>query len=729
MLTAALLLGSSAVAARAGDDSFFTDLGKATDAGDAADPVGPPDPVASDSSLVPRPDGSNHAADQSRAADAVVDKPSWDDLSATPAPEQALQPVGWAPEHGNARRVVQSGAVPNADPEPNAPVVPPATAPHDPLDKAADAAAGTPGGSTAAPAVAPEPLPPLNAALKAALDKRAAQPLHGPNITEQRKERNAIAFFYAARNFSPVWSQDGHAIPAVASVLLRLANAGDDALTISDVPKALQSTGSLEAVVGGELDLTAAVVAYARQASGSRLDPHSISALIGYRPDLADPAEVIEQLTAAGTGAGDKLHGLNPPDPRYAALRQKLAAMRRGTPQAGGKILPGVTLHVGMRDPRVPLLRTRLGLPDIKGDQRYDELLADAVADFQRAHDLPPNGWLTRRTVAALVPDGKPSRLEGTLIANMEMWRWMPRERAGDRIEVNVPDYLVTVYRDNSPVSQHRVVVGKPDTPTPLFANTMKYLIVNPYWNVPQSIIKNEMLPKGGGSLAYLQGRGYSVSWRGGMATVKQLPGEKNALGRIKFLFPNDYSVYLHDTPSKSLFAASRRAFSHGCVRVDQPFSFAETVLNDATPDDARKRWSEDRLKDMIGDKERYVNLPTPLPIEIAYFTASVDDGGRVKTREDIYGYIHAIATALGQDSDPAPKVPREKPLVAERSHRHASPADGDVDPEPDAVSYRRRSASADHERRRPADIDETTASIPAAPAPRSFWDSLFSPR
>ena len=268
----------------------------------------------------------------------------------------------------------------------------------------------------------------------------------------------------------------------------------------------------------------------------------------------------------------------------------------------------------------------------------------------------------------------------------------MPRDLGADRIEVNVPDFIVTVFRDGMPVSKNRVVVGKLDTPTPLFSNTMKYLIVNPYWNVPQSIIKNELLPKGHGSLSYLDGRGYSVSSHDGFPVVKQLPGDKNALGRIKFLFPNDYSVYLHDTPSKALFSSAKRAFSHGCVRVDKPFAFAESVLNDA-PAASGKGWSQERLQDMIGDKERYVNLPAPLPIHIEYFTASVEDGGTVKVRDDVYGYANAVAAALGQESATVPVAGRTKPKP---------------------VVY-------EAARRQP----EKTAAV--TPASRSFWD-LFRP-
>ena len=212
----------------------------------------------------------------------------------------------------------------------------------------------------------------------------------------------------------------------------------------------------------------------------------------------------------------------------------------------------------------------------------------------------------------------------------------------------------------------------------------MKYLIVSPYWNVPQSIIKKEMLPKAGGDLSYLNGRGYSAVWHGGQWVVKQLPGPKNALGQIKFLFPNDYSVYLHDTPSKALFSASKRAFSHRCVRVDQPFAFGEAVLNENVPEGGRKRWSEEKLEELVGEKEHYINLPVALPIHIEYFTASVEpETGRVKLREDVYGYAHAVAAALGQGSQTAVAADRKPRVVAERVQRRApaTTVDESLDP------------------------------------------------
>ncbi|MGH6841675.1 MAG: L,D-transpeptidase family protein, partial [Methylocella sp.] len=189
-------------------------------------------------------------------------------------------------------------------------------------------------------------------------------------------------------------------------------------------------------------------------------------------------------------------------------------------------------------------------------------------------------------------------------------------------------------------IERTRVVVGKEETPTPVFSQTMKFLIVNPAWNVPQSIIRKEMLPKLASDPGYFQRMGYEVSSRGGRLVVRQPPGEKNALGRIKFVFPNDFSVYMHDTPLRKLFASQKRAFSHGCVRVDDPFRFAETVLGDG--------WSQERVKKLIGGKERYVYLPKPLPVYLEYFTAFVDEAGALQLRDDVYGYSRRVKAALG---------------------------------------------------------------------------------
>jgi murein L,D-transpeptidase YcbB/YkuD len=485
------------------------------------------------------------------------------------------------------------------------------------------------------------PLPAVNAAVKAALESRLAE----PRGRAHRKEREAIAAFYAMRDFAPLWWTDGKANPEVGPTMARLEQAGDDGLDFRNIPLRGAKTGSNEEIAAADVALSEAVVAYGRQASGSRIDPHAISPLIGSRPEIADAAIILAVVATAGDNAGAELRAFNPPQKGYEALRDKLVELRRErAPTARAPAIPaGPTLRVGMRDPRVPLVRARFSLDGqaagVVEDLVYDTRVATAVAGFQKANGLPASGRLTARTISVL-SGGHPSRLEAEILANMERWRWMPRDMGARRIEVNIPDYEVVIVDNGRVVQRNRVVVGKEGTPTPIFSNTMRFLIVNPSWNVPQSIIRKEMMPKLAADSNYLRRLGYQVGSSKGRLTVRQPPGERNALGRIKFIFPNDYAVYLHDTPSRALFSEAKRAFSHGCVRVDNPFGFAESVLG--------KNWSERRIKGLIGSKERYVNLPTPLPVHIEYFTTYVDDSGRLQLRDDIYGYSRRVKAALG---------------------------------------------------------------------------------
>ena len=424
---------------------------------------------------------------------------------------------------------------------------------------------------TAAQPDQPDALPAVNAAVKAALDAKFG----GHDQALPRREREAIAAFYAARGFAPLWWTDGKPNPEAAPVIKRLQHAADDGLDVKAVPWTF-SAATDEDIAAADIALTDAVVAYGRQASGSRVDPHAISKLIGETPELADPAIILALVATAGESAGDELQKFNPPQKAYASLRDKLRQLRHGrTPVAHDAAIPaGPVLRMGMRDPRVPLIRARLSVEDAAEpaiqDIVYDTKVAAAVADFQKANGLPPSGTLTARTVAAL-SGAQSSHLEAEIIANMERWRWMPRDLGETRIEVNIPDFEARVIDNGAVIHRTRVIVGKETTPTPVFSDTMKFLIVNPYWNVPQSIIRKEMLPKAAGDPNYFSRLGYQVSSSAGHLTVRQPPGERNALGRIKFMFPNDFSVYMHDTPTRKLFASSKRAFSHGCVRVRQP--------------------------------------------------------------------------------------------------------------------------------------------------------------
>ena len=333
--------------------------------------------------------------------------------------------------------------------------------------------------------------------------------------------------------------------------------------------------------------MSEAVAAYAFQASGGRVDPARISKLIGSRPAVVPAARALDETSKAGD-AGKELQSYNPPDAGYVALREKLAQLR-AEPSAVALLAP--------------------------------------TTRRRRANDAS-SGLATQRN----------ARLEDEILVNMEFWRWQPRDLGADRLMVNIPEFTARLYRDNALALSTRVIVGKPDKQTPLFSNKMEYLIVNPSWNVPQSIIKNEMMNK----LDELRRMGYDVEYIDGRLHVRQPPGERNALGRIKFIFPNDYAVYLHDTPTRNLFKASVRDFSHGCVRVDDPFRLAVSLLR------PERGWSEERLKKMFGKNERRVALPQPLPIHLVYFTMSVDPNGELRHFGDVYGYAGKARAMLG---------------------------------------------------------------------------------
>jgi L,D-transpeptidase YcbB len=183
--------------------------------------------------------------------------------------------------------------------------------------------------------------------------------------------------------------------------------------------------------------------------------------------------------------------------------------------------------------------------------------------------------------------------------------------------------------------------VGKQESQTPIFSESMKYLVVNPSWTIPPSIMKKEILPALASDPTYAARKGYRIIRKGNQISVQQPPGERNALGFLKFMFPNQHAVYLHDTPNRNLFSASKRAFSHGCVRVEQPFQLAEEVLGQDG------KWSEQKLRGLIGKGERYVYLSRPLPVHLTYFTLAVDETGELKSFEDLYGLDRKVRTAL----------------------------------------------------------------------------------
>jgi murein L,D-transpeptidase YcbB/YkuD len=287
----------------------------------------------------------------------------------------------------------------------------------------------------------------------------------------------------------------------------------------------------------------------------------------------------------------------------------------------------------------------------------FDSTMMKAVKNFQQRFGLTVDGVIGADMISELnVPLSY--RIQEIMI-NMERSRWVPAEIGGDYLAVNIPEYMLHVYEGDSLKWECNVVVGSVANQTVIFNDKMKYIVFSPYWNIPSSIVAKEILPAAKRNPSYLNKKNMEVVSSGGVVdpysidwekysgykfpyTIRQKPGPNNSLGRVKFIFPNNYNIYLHDTPSKSLFEESSRAFSHGCIRVGEPLRLAEYLLrNDST-------WTHDKIvQAMNSGKETTVTLQKTVPVFIAYFTAWVDRKGRINFRKDIYGHDARMAKVM----------------------------------------------------------------------------------
>jgi L,D-transpeptidase YcbB len=462
-------------------------------------------------------------------------------------------------------------------------------------------------------------LSPVQTALQAALWRLVARDEHHNPLGsgDWRAARGAIAAFYAARNYTPVWVSESGLTDVGRAALAQLERARDDGLNLSAfvLPRDLGSGLDPDAIAEAETTIASAVVAYAEQASGSRVPPSHVSPLIFATPRVADPGAALAE-TAMAADPAKRLAAFNPPQRGYRALRDELKRLDA----------PGVAQR-----------RSRALSADLDPDPLLDSQTEAAPRRIKRV--LNANIYPASVSAASA---GANARQRAAILANMEIWRWEPRDMGERRIEVNLADFSVAVLEGDRVIHQARVIVGKPETPTPIFSDVMRYVLINPSWQVPDSIIKKEMASK----LGALSRRGYEVKTVGGRLTVRQLPGDDNALGHFAFMFPNDHAIYLHDTPSKDLFDEETRAFSHGCIRVEDPQSLAVLVLGGESTG-----WTDERIEAAIGGKERTVFLARPLPIHIEYFTDFVDEFGELKERSDVYGLIRKVEVILARTS------------------------------------------------------------------------------
>jgi len=487
---------------------------------------------------------------------------------------------------------------------------------------------------------------------------------------ERKVERADVEKFYVAHDYAPIWTQAGGLTENAKGVIARLKNAASDGLNASDYPVPdFAAATTPDALADADLKLTSSMLDYARQAQSGRMHWSQLSGDIQYPEHPIDPTEVLNNVTTA-KDASTALDSYNPPQKLYKELKKKLAELRGRGDKPVITIADGAVLRytpprgkkqpeAAMQDPRVPDLRAKLGITENADDDHYDSKVAEAVRTFQENADLKPTGMLDSRTVAAL-NSPKRDKIIDTVLVNMERWRWLPRDLGAPSIGdayviLNIPDYTLKVMQHGSQVWTTRVVTGKPGIhATPLLTETMKYITVNPTWNVPPSIVYGEYLPALQQDPTVLDRMGLRLEHdRDGSIHISQPPGAANALGRVRFNFPNKFLVYQHDTPDKYLFDKTERAFSHGCMRVQYPDQYAAVLLGITAPNE---HYTPEKIRSMYGNSEIDLKFPTPIPVNITYQTAFVDDAGKLQIRKDIYGrdatMIEMLRNAHGRDME-----------------------------------------------------------------------------
>lgn len=409
-----------------------------------------------------------------------------------------------------------------------------------------------------------------------------------------KSDRENFLNFYASRNDTPLWFGGTVNDERRNSLQRRLLVADEDGLNAGDYPVPVISATETDPkkIAEADLILSASAVAFARDARGARIDTLKLSKLITPRLVIPRPTMVLADLMGA-QDVGNRLETYQPHHKGYLDLKARLIELRETT---------------GSLSAPIPSDKT-----------------------------TPQKS----RTTTAMVSTIAPSAFD--LIVNMERWRWLPPELGEDHIFVNLPEFTLRLIRKGEVTHITRTVVGKPDTPTPLFSAAIHSLTVNPSWHVPQSIIRNEFLPKLAEDPSYAEKSGYEVTQDGDTTYIRQPPGERNALGFVKFNLPNEHAVYLHDTPLRKLFANTERAYSHGCVRVENPFSLAALVLSNP-------KYSEDALKLFAGHDERVIKLDESLPVHLAYLTVITGEDGQLQRLGDIYGYDTLVLSALKLD-------------------------------------------------------------------------------
>ena len=565
---------------------------------------------------------------------AVKPQPAGESPAASPVPALAAASSAPAPAPGQTAIVPKDAAAPSEAPAAAKDVAAPAAAAK---DAAAPATPANPAVATEQTA-APDPMASLDPADRVVAEKiRDLLATKGDKLFAGKKERSAAETFYQNRNYAPIWLDKGIENARAKAVIARLQGADADGLDVNDYKTPSFAGLAADAQAEAELKLVQTVLTYARHVQAGRFPYTRVSHNIELPQAPPEPADVLGKIAGAAD-AGKALEDFSPQHEGYKRLKTLLAQMR-GKGDGRKMIADGALLKLNakapMEDARVPLLREKLGLAGEASDLKYDAKLAEAVKKFQQANELPATGNLDAKTVKELNGPTRDKSID-MIVSNMERWRWYPRDPGNAHVVVNLPDFTLKVMHNGAQVWTTRIVIGKPDKSTPLLSETMKYITINPTCNVPPSIVYGEYLPALQQDPTVLERMGLKlINNRDGSVHIYQPPGEANALGRIRFNFPNRFLVYQHDTPDKHLFAHDTRAYSHGCMRVQDPAKYAEVLFNIARPSE---NWTAERIKRMFGTGEQDVQLPVPIWVHLTYQTAFVDDAGKLQIRRDVYG-------------------------------------------------------------------------------------------
>lgn len=491
----------------------------------------------------------------------------------------------------------------------------------------------------------------------------------------------ALPLFYERRAYEPAWVLNGTVTPLVDELLSSIRSADSQGLRSTDyhlrrietvVKKLHRGTEpgyrlDYGLLVDLELLCTDAFLIYGSHLLSGRVDPHTIDVEWYANRREADLAGILQSAIEQNS-VDSILNTLLPPQTGYALLVRALADYRQLEQNGGWDSIPaGPGMKPGSQGERVLFLRRRL---ERTGDLRtsplgdssaYDASLEVAVIAFQRRHGLKADGIVGPVTLATLNVPVEERIIQ--IITNLERWRWLPQNLGQRHLLVNIANFELDAIKEDSTIVSMRVIVGKSYRRTPVFSDRITYMVLNPSWNVPHLIAVQDILPLARVNPNYLAENDFELitGWGTDMTIVdpisvdwtdvsdkrfnyrlRQKSGSKNALGSIKFMFPNQFDVYLHDTPARGLFAREKRDFSSGCIRVEDPMAVAEFLL------EGDHQWTMMRLKSQLAaGQEQTIRIQKPVPIHILYWTAWVTPDGIVHFRDDIYDRDKPLITAL----------------------------------------------------------------------------------